>query len=226
MINAKKSLNTQQLKSIEDCIREAETKTGAEIVCAVATESGRYDRAESIFGIFGAVIALSGSHLLARYMDNDGMWSVEADFSLLVQVILVVTGFLAGILVSSLSKSLRAYAVPKSEVNAEIHRSAQLILSDAILASPRSAGAVLLYISLAERRATILCDRLGKEALDQDTLDSICQSILQNIKQENITTGLTSGVAQLAEHLSSRIPAPQENLDELENHVLLFHPRP
>ena len=69
MINAKKSLNTQQLKSIEDCIREAETKTGAEIVCAVATESGRYDRAESIFGIFGAVIALSGSNLLARYMD-------------------------------------------------------------------------------------------------------------------------------------------------------------
>ena len=58
-MNALKSLNSAQLEQIASAVQDAELKTGAEIVCAVTTESGRYDRAESIFGGLGAILGLA-----------------------------------------------------------------------------------------------------------------------------------------------------------------------
>ena len=226
IVNATKTLNTQQIESVEECIREAEKATAAEIVCAVATESGRYDRAESIFGILGAVVGLGGGHFIARSLDNDGMWSAEPEFSLLVQMSLVIFGFLAGVILTSIFKSLRACVISTSETNEEIQRSAQIVLADAVLASPRSAGAVLLYISLAERRASVLCDRLANVALEQEILETVCNAVLKEIKENDIAQALTVGVTLLAEHLAEKIPPGDSNENELENHVLLIHPRP
>lgn len=225
-MNAKNLIREEQIASIENSIREAETKTGAEIVCAVATESGRYDRAESIFGLIGALLALAGGHLVAQTIDNEGLWSAPADLSLLVQTGLLTGGFLTGTILASLSKSLRTFAVSQKEIDEEIQRSAQIVLSNAILASPRSAGAVLLYISVAERRASIVCDQLAMTALEQETLNVICTAMITQIKKKNITESLLTGVSQLTEHLSEKIPATENNPDELENHILLIHPRP
>ena len=65
------------------------------------------------------------------------------------------------------------------------------------LASPRSAGAVTVVYKEGlvneELRSSVIVS--AKEALDQDTLDSICRAYKH--QQEDITTGLTSGVAQL-----------------------------
>lgn len=225
-MNALKSLNSAQLKQIESAVQDAELKTGAEIVCAVTTESGRYDRAESIFGGLGAILGLAGGHLIAQMMDNEGQWSPPPTFSLLMQTALVTGGFILGIIVSSFSKRLRSIVVFRSEVAAETQRSAQIVLSNAILASPRSVGAVLLYISLAERKALILCDRLAMEALEQNTLDGICDAVISHLKAKDITQGFLTGISQLADHLGEKIPAAESNLDELDNHILLIHPRP
>ena len=224
-MNATKIIRQPQVGLIESSIQEAETKTGAEIVCAVATESGRYDRAESIFGAIGALLGLAGGHLIAQSLDTEGQWSSPPVFSLLMQSALVTGGFILGTIFASFSKPLRALVVSRSEVNEEVTRSAQIVLSDAILSSPRSAGSVLLYISLAERRASILCDRLAIEALEQQVLDEICALVISHIKQKDISGGLITGVEQLAEHLAEKIPPGETNLNELENHVLLIHPR-
>ena len=225
-MNAIRAISEGQIRTIEDLIRKMETKTGAEIVCAVTTESGRYDRAESIFGVIGALLGLTGGHMIARAMDNEGLWSAPANLSLLVQTALVTGGFLTGIILASFVQSLRTLAISKNEIDEEVQRSAQIVLSNAILASPRSAGAVLLYISLAERRALILCDRLAMTALEQESLDEICAAVIAHLKKKNLSEGLLTGVRQLTEHLAKQIPPGETNLDELENHVMLIHPRP
>ena len=101
MINAKSSLNTQQLKSIEDCIREAETKTEQRLLQKLPWRQSLVVTIEpNLSSVFlSCLVALSGSNLCACH-GNDG--TDTKDFSLLVQVILM-TGFLVGILVGSLS---------------------------------------------------------------------------------------------------------------------------
>ena len=57
-MNALKVINESDRKVIEQRIGDIEQTTAAELVVAVATESGRYDRAESIAGIVLALVAL------------------------------------------------------------------------------------------------------------------------------------------------------------------------
>jgi uncharacterized membrane protein len=61
-MNANTFLTASQRKELEAKIQEVETRTSAEIVCAVATESGRYDRAESLVGLLAALLALCLTH--------------------------------------------------------------------------------------------------------------------------------------------------------------------
>ena len=58
-MNANKTITAQDRAAIEQQIAKIEQTTSAEIVCAAATESGRYDRAESIIGIFTGSAALA-----------------------------------------------------------------------------------------------------------------------------------------------------------------------
>ena len=57
-MNARTCMTEQQRTDIVAKVAEVEAKTAAEVVCAVATESGRYDRAESIVGIIFSMLAL------------------------------------------------------------------------------------------------------------------------------------------------------------------------
>ena len=61
MLNATRFLTTAEQQQVEAAVREAEAQTSAEIVVVVATESGRYDRAESIVGLIGAVLGVGAS---------------------------------------------------------------------------------------------------------------------------------------------------------------------
>ena len=54
---AKAFFKTGDTKRIKQAIREAEDRTGCEIAAVIAESSGRYDRAEDVFGVlFSAVI--------------------------------------------------------------------------------------------------------------------------------------------------------------------------
>ena len=60
MVNAEKLFSETELIDIETSIVSAEENTSAEIVVAVATESGRYDRGECHFGVV-AVFGIKSS---------------------------------------------------------------------------------------------------------------------------------------------------------------------
>ena len=58
MLNATTYLSQDEQQQVEAAIRDAEQHTSAEMVAVIATESGRYDRAESIVGLLGSVLGL------------------------------------------------------------------------------------------------------------------------------------------------------------------------
>ena len=65
MQNACKTFTEQELQRIAERIGEIEHDTTAEVVCAVTTESGRYDRAESLWGLlFGLALLIVANDVL------------------------------------------------------------------------------------------------------------------------------------------------------------------
>ena len=59
MADASTLFSDEVRERVAEAVKSAEGRTAAEIVCAAATEAGRYDRAEGICGLLGAVALLA-----------------------------------------------------------------------------------------------------------------------------------------------------------------------
>ena len=94
-MNAHKVLNETHQQSVKQKIRLLESKTSAEVVCAVATESGRYDRAEGIVGVIVAIFSLGLAAFGCHFFAHPGDWQVDGA-NLLIQIVAVVFGFVVG----------------------------------------------------------------------------------------------------------------------------------
>ena len=67
--------STEDKMSVEMAISEAEKMTAGEIVPVIATVSGRYDRAEDLFGLVFALVVLTATWMLFQSTTETG-WAV------------------------------------------------------------------------------------------------------------------------------------------------------
>ena len=62
---------------IRDAVSEAESHTSAEIVPVLTDCSGRYDRAEDLFGFFFAIVSLAFGRINFQDVITDGAWQSQ-----------------------------------------------------------------------------------------------------------------------------------------------------
>lgn len=211
-------------KEIESAIAQAEAQTSAEIICAVATESGRYDRAEATIGLLFSLIALWGAHWGFSLASPSGGWD-PVIVPLWVQMLAVVVGFIVGNVVASYVHALRRLAVRSVEMDAETRRAASAVFHDKRLASTRSRGGVLIYISLFERRVIVLADEAARKALGADGIEKLrdlgVEKLRDGARDESFLAVITEATKRLAESFP-----PSGSSNEVADEVLVFHPRP
>lgn len=222
MMNAEKQLNSADRQQIAERIRKLEINTDAEVVCAVATESGRYDRAESICGLFVGLIALISANKIATLDD----WDVATALPVGSQVLLVVIGFIAGSLLASYWHSLRRILVGNVEMQTEVSNCVHKIFSQQGIGGTRHSGGLLIYVSLFEHRLQIQCDNALVGKLTTADLETIRDAVLPQVKTGKLTAGLIAGLDEADKILSTALPHTDNSLDPLHNEVLVFHPRP
>ena len=68
---ASRLFNQEERLAITTAVFEAEVETAGEIVPVVATSSGRYDRAEDLFGVAFVLVALT---LAGPFFKTYGLW--------------------------------------------------------------------------------------------------------------------------------------------------------
>ena len=144
MINALNQFSEEQRVRVAQRLAELEERTDAEVVCAVATESGRYDRAESLCGVLFSLVFLISAHKIM----GAGSWDETASLPLSAQVLLVVVGFLLGGWLSSYCHGVRRLLVAPQEMVAEVDRSAHALFSRQGIAETTHSGGILIYLSL------------------------------------------------------------------------------
>ncbi len=219
-------LTQTDLDAIGQKIHTLEKQSQVEVVCACATESGRYDRAESIFGLIVAVLALCFVYAINERLPGQvGDWSA-APLELGWLVAAVVIGFVIGSLVASYVHSIRRRFVSQKQMDREVNRSVRQVYALAKVGSTDGKTGLLIYVSCFERKIVILAGATVQALIGQEMIERLCATSAEFLKQGKPLQAFVDPIDGVAERLISALPAAAEQQNELANHLLIFHPRP
>ncbi|PKO19590.1 hypothetical protein CVU37_02575 [candidate division BRC1 bacterium HGW-BRC1-1] len=226
MITAQEFLSESDKVAVGEAIKAVEECTSAEVVCAVATESGRYDRAEAIVGLAGALIFLSAAYALrlGASPTDSGDWGGGAALAWLA--LAVTLGFITGNVVGSYWHSLRRLLTSQAEMDDNLARAAQHIFARARLSCSRSGGGVLIFVSLYERRAIILADAPAAEVLGARGIEDLRDIAIAALRERRRSEVFIETIVEAAARLKGAFPPAEVPANVIGNDLLFFHPRP
>ncbi len=222
MSKAGRLFSVDERKRIAVAITEAEKMTSGEIVPVIATASGRYDRAEDLFGLMVAVVGVALAWLLIQDVQPAGDdWESGQVIRLgwLPIAVITIVGFIAGAVAATLFPVLKLPFVSKGEMSEEVERSASEAFHRFRLRDTAGATGVLIYLSLFEHKVRILGDMTISERLGQKDWDEICRLVVEGIRAGRHADGLCDGIAKAGELLAEHFPSKAGNGNELVNEL-------
>ena len=226
-MNADKLMGEDGRLKVRETIAGVEEKTTAEIVCALATESGRYDRGESLAGLFVGGVAGLLAHAGRLYLQPEGSWGELPALDPLWQVLIVLGGFIVGILLASFFPRLRGLFVLDREEEEEVARSAAFVFATAGMATTAGRTGLLVYISLRERRLGVRAEEATLGVVGAEVIEELKDNAAGLLAEGRFADAFVKVVEDAGAKLAESLPASRAvNPDELDNQVLFFHPRP
>lgn len=223
MKTASALFNSDDKKNISAAIAAAEKSTSAEIVPVVATVSGRYDRAEDIFGILLASAALCIAWLLFKDpTSSDWSWLPASTLNLPSVIGIIIGGFIIGATLATHLPSLRLPFISRAEMLDEVERRAVETFQRKRVRDTAQGTGVLIYVSLYERLIKVIGDDAVNDKLGQPALDEICSLVVAGLKEERPADGLTRGIIRAGELLKKELPASPHDSNELANELILL----
>lgn len=188
----------------------------------MATESGRYDRAECVWGLITGVLTL----LLAQKIATLEDWDVPTGLPVVWQAFSIVVGFIAGSVIASFWHGLRRLLVSDRAMRHEVERSANYVFQQFGIGNTRHNGGILIYLSLFEKQIAIRGDSVIMEKLTSQDLEQIRDAVLKELVKGQVADGMMAGLDEAEKLVSKAIPSSGKGADQLPNDLLVFHPRP
>ena len=222
MKQASTFLTKSELDQIESAIAAAEKKTSVEIVTAISTASGRYDRGEDMAGLWFGAIALMLAWIFWPIPATSGdTWGYSTELHHIGWLAILVIAFIIGALIASRISFLRALFTPKAEMRDEVEGKARQVFFDQRIHRTEGGTGILIYISLFERMVTILADEPVQETMPGGSVQSLCDQLTQSLGR-NTAEGLSACIDTLGDTLSEAFPHADDDVDELANAVVLI----
>jgi putative membrane protein len=220
LIKASTLFSTADHDTIKHAIVNAEKHTSGEIIPVIASASGRYDRAEDIFGLIFSLICVAIGWCLFHNDTSSTSWS-SFNFDLTSILLTILLGFILGVLLTHFFPVLRLPFIPDSEVEAEVDRAAAAAFQQNRLRNTKDSTGILIYISLYEHQVRIMGDDAISAKLSQADWSRICDSIVTNFRQKQYTTGIVDGITQTGKLLAEHFPINEDDKDELANELII-----
>lgn len=224
-MQAKKLFTPEEQEEIRRAITQAELNTSGEVVPVIASASGRYDRAEDLFGLLLAILAVSLVWTLFQGVNPNPIgWSSGSAVSLGLPTLLgVFVGFFfLGAILATWLPALKLPFVSKSEMATEVERRAAESFFRFGIGKTRNATGILIYISLFEHQVVIKGDSAISEKLEQDDWNRVRDAVISGLKNGQATSGLIEGIQSAGQLLEKAFPASSDNPDELPNEIHLI----
>jgi putative membrane protein len=222
MLRASRLFSDEEKLAIKNAIGEAEKKTAGEIVPVVATRSGRYDRAEDVFGVALAVVAVAVVWLLFQKVEITGEdWAAAPRLGVGLAVILGVfmIAFVGGALLATVIPALAAPLIGKRERVEEVEKSARRAFYDFRLRGTAQATGILIYVSLFERMVWVIGDTAIHEKIGGSGWNEIRDLIVTGLRGRKPAEGLCAAIARCGELLAEHFPRASDDVNELPNEL-------
>lgn len=211
-------------REIERAIADAESQTSAEIVVAVASQSGRYDRAEDLVGLaFGVASLLLAAAIWPQKTDPNS-WDMSVRFGIAAGevILLFIVATIAGAAIATWFPPLARAFLTRKHMLDEVKRSGSAAFERLRVRRTADARGVLIYVSLRERMAWVVGDDAIDAEMKPDEWASIRDAIVTGFKRRSPKLGLVDGILKAGSLLASHFPRETSDTDELPNtlHVL------
>ena len=222
MRRASKYFTETERDSIAAAVRDAETKTSGEIVPVLATASGRYDRAEDLFGLAFAIAVLVVCWILFQEVRPvEGDWASGQRLALgLIPVLLIVfVGFSLGAALSTWLPGLKLPFLTRREMEAEVERSAAEAFQRFRLRGTAASTGVLIYVSLFEHTVQVIGDDAIASKLSQDDWREVRDMVIEGIRSRRPADGFRQAISRCGELLARHFPVEPGDVNELTNEL-------
>ena len=223
MLHSRPSISDDDRLLINRAVADAERACSAEIVPALASASGRYDRAEDFAGLTLAVALFLVTWLFFQRDDpTAGGWdgpTVALQWPVFTAVI--VGGFLVGMIAAANVWWLRRLFTPRAQMREEVFAKARQVFFDQRVHHTRSAAGLLIFVSLYERSALLVADQRAMEALGQAGLDQLRDDLIARLRRESPAAALAATIRAAGQRLIAALPAAASDTNELPDALVL-----
>ena len=222
MASADTFLTAAEREAVNRAVAEAEKHTSGEIVPVVASESGRYDRAEDIGGLVFAILALAAAWMWAQRIEAvEGDWAHGQRLTLGLPwiVTILVVGFIIGAFLTSRLAWLRRALATEREMREQVEQRAWEAFARFRVGGTQHGTGILIYVSLFERMVCVLGDEPIARKLDQKSWDEVRDIIVSGIRQKKAGESLCRAVARCGELLGEHFPIRPGDVNELPNEL-------
>ena len=206
-------------------VEAAEAGTAGEIVTAVAARSDAYHDAALHWAVVAmlavpAVLALRPGWAERLYAPFSGGWTAApagAPF-LIVLVLSTLVFLLVRLLLASMP--LRMALTPGATKTRRVRRQALALFRVGAERRTRGRTGVLIYLSIAERRAEIVADAAIHARVAEDVWGAAMAALLTKVRAGRPADGLIAAVAEVGTVLAEHFPRAEDDVNELPDRLV------
>jgi putative membrane protein len=224
-------LRPEDHERIHVAIEQAEKKTSGEIVAVVARECSDYWEVPLVWGVGAALIAPAAALLAGAWPALVGQlgsgWvaahagSVQAAVSeaLTAYVWIQAVLFVATALVVSVPP-VRRFLTPRALKNERVRRRAEEQFAAQGVRLTKGRTGLLIFASLAERRAEVIVDKAIAQAVPQAEWDGVLQVLIAGMKAGDPGAGFAEAIGKAGDLLARHAPRRPGDHNELPDTVI------
>lgn len=221
LTKASKLFTEEDRDSVKHAIVEAEKNTSGEIIPVIASASGRYDRAEDLFGLLLSLLCVATGWGLFHNNAAINSWG-NFNFNLTAILLTIFFSFIIGVLLTHLFPVLRLPFITKKELEEEVERAAAAAFQHNRLRNTQDSTGILIYISLYEHRVKVLGDDGISAKLTHTEWEHICNTIIDGFKEKQYTNSIVEGINLSGKLLAEHFPIKEDDKDELSNELIII----
>ncbi len=220
-------LSEQDRIRVGEAVTRAEAASDGEIVTVVSEFSDPYHDAVLHWALLVAFLALAVvasapgffTGLLDRIVGGWLVWSPRELMTVLLAMVLVK--FLVARWIFGL-KAIRFALVPASTKARRVQRRALLLFRLVTENRTRAKTGVLLYVSIAERRAEIVADATINSKVAPEIWGEAMAVLLDAVRDGRPGDGMVASVEKIGQVLSEHFPRSPDDSNELPDRLILL----
>lgn len=199
-------IKSKDLKTIEDKISEIEEKTSGEIIPVILKQSDDYSASRFRLAFLVSFISLGIYYYLPNLIDEEyAIWIFPFSYTF-------------GYIISYMN-FLRKFFITDAEKQEEVHQRAVEFFFNKNLHATKNRSALLILISVLEKRIEILADCGINEKVSRNTWDQVMRDMQRTSKEKGVTSALEMGVEQCGEILIKYFPHKENSGEKRENEI-------